>query len=114
MAHGFKTGGRQKGTRNKFSVAHFRRILNAEKCDPFSDLVKLIPSLQPHQQANVLLNVLSYVARKPNEKNDNENPTDPTAGRRSPMSAKTTDELLKSLQTPKNGKSITDTDTGEE
>lgn len=113
MAYGRKTGGRQKGTRNKFSVSHFRRVLNEENCDPFRDLVKLVPGLQPHQQANVLINVLSYVARRPNEKDDGGG-KDLPAGRRSPMSAKTTDELLKALQTPKNGKLDTDPASSEE
>lgn len=112
MAYGFKTGGREKGTPNKYSLAHFRRILNEEKCDPFRDLVKLIPNLQPHQQASVLTTVLSYVARRPDQKGDGEEK--PTAGRRSPMSAKTTDELLQALQTQKNDNFVADPNSSEE
>jgi len=91
-----KTGGKQKGFRDRYSVQHFRRTLKEQGVDPFGDLVKLIPNLPPTQQATVLQAVLSYVSRRPTPM---EMPGDhPKVGKRNPMSNVTTESLLEALQ----------------
>jgi hypothetical protein len=91
-----KTGGKQKGFRDRYSVQHFRKTLKELGVDPFSDLVKLIPNLPLTQQATVLQAVLSYVSRRPTPM---EMPGDhPEAGKRNPMSKLTTESLLEALQ----------------
>lgn len=100
---GTRLGGKPKGYRDKYTVAHFKKVLAKHKCDPFEDLVVLIPNLTPDKQAAVLTTVLSYVSRRPETASDGTGDLKP-AGRSSPMSVKTTDELIKALQSQNNEK----------
>lgn len=111
--NGNKTGGKEKNYKDKYSASHFRKVLKQENCDPFLDLVKLIPSLPPNAQASSLIAILGYVSRKPNGTNDGLG--SPTAGKRSPMSRMTTEKLLSVLQSKgKDDKIIPDPGESEE
>jgi len=64
---GFKVGekrhpnaGRKAGTPNKDTLP-LKAILEANKCEPVLELLKLIPDLIPEKQADVYLKLLEYI-----------------------------------------------------
>jgi hypothetical protein len=110
--NGNKTGGKEKNYRDKYGAAHFRKVLKEQNCDPFLDLVKLIPSLPPQGQASSLIAILGYVSRKPS---GTDGTGSPTAGKRNPMSKMTTEKLISALQSKGNdAKTISDPSESEE
>jgi hypothetical protein len=77
MANGFKSGGRQKGTPNKRTVALAER-LEALNCDPVSELVSLAQDtdIDPSIRVRCYTELLAYLhpKRKAVEVSGVENP----------------------------------------
>ncbi|MBY0554222.1 hypothetical protein K2P97_06815 [bacterium] len=55
--------GRQKGTPNKKTLI-LTEILDSLDCDVTQKLTELLPQLQPEKQADVLLELMSYIFPK--------------------------------------------------
>lgn len=55
--------GRQKGTPNKKTLI-LTEILDSLDCDVTQRLTELLPQLQPEKQADVLLELMSYIFPK--------------------------------------------------
>lgn len=58
-----KTGGRTKGTQNK-KTQHLFEVLDTLKFDAPERLVELLPKLSLEKQADILLNLMSYLYPK--------------------------------------------------
>lgn len=67
MAKGRKTGGRQKGTKNKRSLFSVMETLIIAGSNPVQELLRLIPVLEEKEQAKVWLELLSYTQGKPKD-----------------------------------------------
>jgi hypothetical protein len=112
MAKGRKTGGRKKGTPNKFSLTHVQALCLKKKFDPIDKAIGLYKKLQPHQQFAVCQFVAQYAYRKqkpeepagPGAKAPQTQQQTPPADPVGPMSQADTADLLKVLQQPQNGK----------
>ena len=58
-----KTGGRQRGVPNKNSFA-LKELLESQKCEPVTELLKTLPELEAKERADVYLNLLQYLYPK--------------------------------------------------
>lgn len=63
MAHGYKTGGRSKGTPNKLTQES-KEILNCIVNKEIANLPKLLDELSPEKRAGILTRLMPYVIPK--------------------------------------------------
>lgn len=70
-----KSGGRQKGTLNKrvtFRVMRASAVLEAAGVNPVTEILKLIPLLEPKEQVRAWEYLHQYVDLKPKELEDHD------------------------------------------
>lgn len=67
--------GRKRGTPNKNKLLRVADVLSEAGKSPVEELLLLIPKLQPHYQAKVWLELLSYCQAKPKEVEVSTSPT---------------------------------------
>ena len=87
-----KTGGRQKGTRNKrssFKVARTTTVMESKGLNPIEEILKLIPSLEPKEQVKAWEYIHQFVDVKPKDLPDEEEQDFDDA-----LQGLTTDELI--------------------
>jgi hypothetical protein len=59
--------GRKKGSKNKKTIARVADKLADKSLDPTEEILKIIPTLEPKDQVNAWLDLLSYTQPKPKE-----------------------------------------------
>lgn len=77
-----KTGGRQKGTGNKFKLLSIDEMLTAAQLDPATELRKLLPLLTATQQAQIWMKLADIRERKSRNSGDGEMPLPQGIGQR--------------------------------
>lgn len=63
-----KTGGRKPGVPNKWNFPDIKALCEQKNYDPLTELIDLLPSLDPEAQARVHVAILPFTRAKPREK----------------------------------------------